>query len=677
VLRVGGVRHASAFVVARGRWYAPGPVGADTHDFPVDWDVGRGLGLLETRQLSQDRFEVDGLRLLAAGRPGALLEVVEAGDRQDLVADLLRADAGVRQGHADVTDLQELVERVHREVPLRPPASSGADPWRLRAWAHAILAEQLFADRLPAALPVAKAALDELDALPSPVVPSVAMRYARARLFRLVGGGWLLVPSAQSLAHYMAMRDDAITDLLACGFTAEVHATRGISAGLISMILCEDIPEYHHLLTDARAALGDSHGSMWPAILDFFLANTCFEVGDIKGALRAFDRLEHSSYRHPFLMVLPGYGRAFFRLVTAGASPATIEGIDRALADVRRNDPQVAQFWYWHVAHTLADLGNKTAGRFVRLEAELPVLAIRGADDRRLLELRLLALEGEPVSTTEVFGHLESLLGAGQGRRAARTAARLGHDLAGGGDPDGARIVHGWGVDHLPSPARRTPWEDWWCRPIDAPATAPRILTQSASLSVRSRAVAPPVRLRVLAPAVEVEAGGHRVPLSDSQSKLVLALVLAHPSPLHIEQASDTLWPDEPLAATRPRLSSLVHRVRRALHPHGDAVVRSGDLLRLAPTRCHVDLWAFQQGLIGDDDQRKAALLSLQGNLADAQFPYDEVFIEARHRLVAEWLGHAGRARRAGEIDAKDVEPVLTSLRLSPGDLEQASTRPV
>jgi DNA-binding SARP family transcriptional activator len=180
------------------------------------------------------------------------------------------------------------------------------------------------------------------------------------------------------------------------------------------------------------------------------------------------------------------------------------------------------------------------------------------------------------------------------------------------------------------------------------------------------------VRLRVLAPAVEVEVDGLTVPLSDRQSKLVLALVLAHPSPLHVEQASDALWPDEALAATRPRLSSLVHRVRRALGPHGEALVRAGDLLRLDPVRCHVDLWAFQHGLIGNDSRRKAALLSVRGNLADAQFPYDEGLIEARHQLVAEWLGHAGRARRAGEVDAAELEPVLASLRLAPVDLEQA-----
>jgi DNA-binding SARP family transcriptional activator len=145
--------------------------------------------------------------------------------------------------------------------------------------------------------------------------------------------------------------------------------------------------------------------------------------------------------------------------------------------------------------------------------------------------------------------------------------------------------------------------------------------------------------------------------------------VVAYPAPLNVEQASDVLWPDEALGVTRSRLNSLVHRLRRVLHPHGDAVSRSGDLLLLDDDCCRVDLWWFQRALTGDAEQRRRALLSVRGNLGDAQFPYEEGFFDDRHRLSGEWVRHACRAHRGGEVAIADLEPALTSLKLTSDDL--------
>jgi hypothetical protein len=621
-----------------------------------------------------DQFETEGLRLLAAGRPEAVTAAVDASGRRDLIADLLRADAQVRQLAIDVPAIQALVERVREHEREREVGADGPSEGdgRLGAWVSAMLAERLAVDGEPAGLFVARQALDELGQQPVPVLPPLSLRYARARLSRVEAVTWLAAPAAGSFAEHVGPRDTAISEMLSCGFTEEVHVTRGILAGLLATMLYEDIRENHARLMDARWALGEDHASMWSSMLDFFVGISCFELGDVDGSLKAFERIEASPFRHRRIDVMPPYGRAFFRLVTAGVSPQTISGIEDALAEVRRHDPRIAQYWYGHVSQTLLDMGSRAAIHFVRLEGELPPVAIRGDTDRRFLHLRVAAMTGEPVSTDEAIRTVEAIEAFGHARRAARSAVRLGHDLAAGGDAAGARTVHRWGKRRMPPRERCTVWGEWWCRSIDEslPVVPPPMAEGRVRPTNTTRA-RPGLEIRVLAPTVEVEADGKPVTLSDAQAKLLLALVVAHPAPLHVEQASAVLWPDEELSATRARLNSLVHRLRRVLRPHGDAVGRTGDLLLLDEGRCRVDLWWFQRALTGDPDQRRRALLSVRGNLGDAQFPYDEGFVDERHRLSGEWVRHACRAHRGGEVAITDLEPALTSLKLTSDDLDQ------
>jgi hypothetical protein len=652
------------------RSYRPGRADdhADRGSEPVLTLPLRPTGGLYGEWPGYEDFEVVGLQLLASGRPlDVLLHVTNSG-RNDLVAQLLWADAQVRLLSIDGAALQGLVERVHRE---EAPGS------RLRSWASAMLAERLMIDGDVAALLVARHGLDELRESGSvPVLPPVALRYARARLTRVEAGSWLLVPARDGLATHLALRDQTIADLLACGFTEEMHVTRGVAAGLLANVLLEDITENHERLVDARAALGE-HDSMWGTIIDSFLGISAFEVGDLVASLEAFDRMERSVYRHRRVDVVHRYGRAFFRLVNAGASPLTIDGIEKALGDVSRHDPRVAQWWYAHVTHTLADMGSRAAAHFARLESELPALDEMSRVGRRLLRLRVEALAGEPVTVADALSTLEVELSFGHVRRAARCAVRLAHDLASGGNLLAAHEMHRWGMERMVPPARRTVWETWWARPVEQSRqlAPPRVGAGSgrpvtASTGSRRRPAAAALSVRVLSPTVEVEVEGEPVTLSDAQAKLLLALVVNHPAPLHVERASDVLWPDEPLAVTRSRLNSLVHRLRRVLHPHGEAVGRSGALLQLDETKCAVDLWWFQRALAGGADDRRKALLSVRGNLGDAQFPYDEGFFDERHRVSGEWVRHACRAHRGGEVAIAELEPALTSLKLTSADLD-------
>jgi hypothetical protein len=279
------------------------------------------------------------------------------------------------------------------------------------------------------------------------------------------------------------------------------------------------------------------------------------------------------------------------------------------------------------------------------------------------------------VATDEVLRSVEQIAGFGHHRRAARVAVRLGHDLAAGGDADGARTVHQWGLERLPARRELTLWEAWWARSVDGsgePARSPGTTAAAGRVSSPRGPGRPPVEVRVLAPTVEVEVQGRPVEVSETQAKLLLALAVAHPAPLHIERASDVLWPDEELAATRSRLNSLVHRLRRVVEPHGEAIGRAGDLLLLDESRVRVDLWWFQRALAGDPDERRRALLSVRGNLGDAQFPYDEGFFDERHRLSGEWVRHACRAHKVGEVAITDLEPALASLKLTSADLDMS-----
>jgi hypothetical protein len=212
------------------------------------------------------------LRLLASGRLGEVAALLSKQGRRDLAGLVAVTDARARGLAIDVPEVEAVVERVERE---EPPDG------RLRFWAQAVLAERLLLEIDGSAFLVAQRALDELDRCQLPPRQPLALRYARARLNRVAGLAWSVVPATADLASQRRLRDDAVAELLACNFVDEVHVTRGLDAGLTVAVAEEDILENYARLHDARVAVDDDPASMWPPMLDVFVAIAAFEAGDL------------------------------------------------------------------------------------------------------------------------------------------------------------------------------------------------------------------------------------------------------------------------------------------------------------------------------------------------------------------------------------------------------------
>jgi DNA-binding SARP family transcriptional activator len=184
--------------------------------------------------------------------------------------------------------------------------------------------------------------------------------------------------------------------------------------------------------------------------------------------------------------------------------------------------------------------------------------------------------------------------------------------------------------------------------------------------------VAGAVELQVLRPDLVIRRNGEVVAVPPRAATLLVALAHAHPNPVHVERVHDILWPDREL---RPnRLNTLVHRLRSALGESPEVLRRDGPLLRLDERYCDVDLWAYRRKLHGGAEERLAGLAAVRGNLCEAQLPYNEHLVEARHELLADWLRHAGaavhdhgtRARLAEAAACLRVGDELAELRPAP-----------
>jgi DNA-binding SARP family transcriptional activator len=175
------------------------------------------------------------------------------------------------------------------------------------------------------------------------------------------------------------------------------------------------------------------------------------------------------------------------------------------------------------------------------------------------------------------------------------------------------------------------------------------------------------LEVRVLRPTPDVRAAGDHVRLPPIESLLLLFLAVAHPAPMHVETLHEALWPGQPL--NRPRLNTLVHRIRCRLGPAGAALRRSRDLLGLDPQLGCTDLDAYRRALTGPPEVRARAVSSVAGNLGHAAHPFEDRLIEARERFVEEWLARAQDLLRAGAIDLHHLAPALAALDVHPRTL--------
>jgi DNA-binding SARP family transcriptional activator len=132
-----------------------------------------------------------------------------------------------------------------------------------------------------------------------------------------------------------------------------------------------------------------------------------------------------------------------------------------------------------------------------------------------------------------------------------------------------------------------------------------------------------------MAPVLEVARAGTAIALRSMPAKLLLALLVAHPEPLHVEHAVDLLWPDAPPEVGRPRLNTVVHRLRTALRLDAGTLRRVGDVLLLDPAGWDVDLFRFRAA-------PGEVIEQVSGNLCHVQFPYDELLVAQRHVLDAQ-----------------------------------------
>jgi DNA-binding SARP family transcriptional activator/TolB-like protein len=105
---------------------------------------------------------------------------------------------------------------------------------------------------------------------------------------------------------------------------------------------------------------------------------------------------------------------------------------------------------------------------------------------------------------------------------------------------------------------------------------------------------------------------------------LLALLAVAHPRALSRDKLVGYLWPESDARHARNLLSQAVHALRRALGT--DAILSTGDELRLNPDVITSDVWQFQEALAGADAERAVALYA--GPLLDGFFLPDSAEFE-------------------------------------------------
>ena len=566
------------------------------------------------------------LALLAAGRCVEALDLLDDGSVAAPFAAVARADAGVRRFVVDVPELERLVASF----------GDGRDP-ALRWWAQALLAERLVLDLDGLAVDVADRALASMPT--DELLPLTALA-ARARLRRAAATRAIFHASPESTVLARRSQDAAITDFLRCGFTDEALLTDVFDATVEVAFLGSRWGGQLERIIDNRSLLDDPR-SLWPAFVDHLICVVGALVGDDQAADDARARLAAGSDRSGDLGPFPALA-AIADLMAAGADDATVAATDAIVQGFDRRFLRLLWAIQLVLANWLADAGHPGADRRARAALAGGRLAPVGEGDLALHQLRFEISAGVLPDPDDVVGHLRRLRAAGRPESAARFAATLADELDRAGAPQHAAVVRAWAgetPDRMPSPVAASPVAPW-LNSIGGPIAA----------EARS------VQIAVLAPVLEVTAEGRPVRLGQAAALLLVHLALA-PGPLHIEQVGDRLWPGTPLPTVRQRLNSLLHRVRRQHPALGNAVDRHGDVVVLDRRRCRVDLDAFAaasgpSARGSGPDPGVAVLVDLltaaRGNLCQAQFPYDEYLVDARHEWASTW------SARAAEVIAAD-----------------------
>jgi hypothetical protein len=620
-------------------------------------------------------LEGEVVRLLADGRIEAVRQLRHRADGHApslLLAQLVELDIGSREMRTTLPELQQLQER----LAASPEAQS-----RYGLWAAAVVAERMFLDGDPAAGTWAWSQLSSVTGEPYPPFPVL---YARARLSRIACLWPALEPSPANLAAFRKGRDLAVRDFLRCGFPAEAAVTKAVTAGTVFILTREDPWEARDRMAEARVSLTRSPASSWAPSLHAQHGLVNLFVGDLAAAHVAWDEVEHDpgplAAGHPMVHAYTRFGRALTRLL-ARRDESAIREVESIVVEWCAVAPQHAVGLHSNLAHLLADLGCPAMTRHVG-PATAAIDVGRASQIRNhLLRMRADLATGVVPPAGDVKDRMRDLAQLHLCREAGILALRIARDFERLGQHGDGQALREWGLQMLPHPRQQTLWELLLSRSLGvaageglagrpAAARAGGPSTTSIDGVTSSDGDVGIVTIRVLTPAVEAEVGGVVIGLRETGAKLLLALVIRHPQPLHVEQAAELLWPGLALGQARHRLNSVVHRLRWAAPPLARGVRRRRDLLSLDERCCAADLWAYRAALAGDAHDQLPACVGVAGNLGHAQFPYDELFVEERRSFVSQWLRVARSLVAAGEVTPEELSRPLAALDLGPADLD-------
>ena len=583
------------------------------------------------------------LDTLADGRAHDVRRALRERGRDDAFAALADADARVLLADIELPALHAL---------LRDTGAGrrGSVAW---LWLQAMLADHLVVRGDPIAFTVAEEALTLAPG--DPLLHPVAL-YARARLRRVAALSWLDELPDGDLIRHRALAHDAVTDLLRLGYRRQAAVTQAVAAGVTALMWGNDLDTDLDELVTARQQVEADDGSVWPDVVDHMLALVALQNAELGLLQDAIGRLERRAPSQVLLATMPRMVRAVLDVCARRGAPDAMAEAEGALAALAADNVRYGASWYRAVAHCLLDLGCTDVNGLARCGLASPEPGRALALEAEILRVRL-QLRADPmgISEGEAVGALEGMAGYGRVRHAWAMALRLAGDLAGAGRGDLAASLLAWAADRAPAEARWSPSE--------------RVLHHRAVSGPAAPAVAPAAVARVLAPDLSVVVEDRAVRLTEMPGRLLLTLILSHPTPVHVEQAAEDLWPDGEPGSGRSRLSTVLHRLRRSLGPAEGAVVRAGDLLRLDATQIAVDLWDHQVACRQGGPVEADALTAVAGNLCHTRFPYGEALVEHRQAFTADWLRRARAVVRDGRRPAEAFLAATVALQLEPGEV--------
>lgn len=134
------------------------------------------------------------------------------------------------------------------------------------------------------------------------------------------------------------------------------------------------------------------------------------------------------------------------------------------------------------------------------------------------------------------------------------------------------------------------------------------------------------------------------------------------------EAVHDSLWPDLP--ASRQRLNTVVHRLRRVLGDACEAIVRSRSTIGVDERRFDVDLWRFRARSKGTNAERLEAVLAVRGNLGHLDLSGLPALDMMRAVVAETWLATARSLVDHGHVTATELEPAAISLGVATSRLD-------